>query len=181
MPERLLPLSHRSRLIVLALTTLAILLLVNGEILFKERIVRDGDRLLLALAPRDPRSLLQGDYMALRYVMAPEVAQAANEAGITDGRVVVDLAATGEAGYVALFTGQPLGPNQRLLRFRKRGDSVRLASDAYFFQEGEGATYSGARYGELRVDAEGNGVLIGLRDGELKPLGRRWPTPGTPE
>ncbi len=119
--------------------------------------------------------------MALRYAMTREVAEAANAAGVTDGRVVVDLAASGEARFNALFSGQPLTTDQRLLRFRKRGDSVRLASDAFFFQEGEGETYAGARYGELRVDAEGNGVLIGLRDAEREPLGKRLLPPGTPE
>jgi uncharacterized membrane-anchored protein len=169
--ERLLPLSHRTRQIVLGVTSLIILLLVNSQILVKERIIRDGDHLLLPLAPRDPRSLLQGDYMALRYAMAREVAEAADAAGIGDGRIVVDLAASGEASFNALFTGQPLAPNQRLLRFRKRGGTVRLASDAFFFQEGEGDIYVGARYGELRIDAQGNGVLIGLRDRDLNPLG----------
>ncbi len=172
MTDALLPLSRRARLIVLGVTTLLVLLLVNGQILFKERILREGDRLLLRLAPRDPRSLLQGDYMALRYAMASDVAAAAKTAGMADGRIVVDLTGTGKAAFNALFTGQPLAPDQRLLRFRKRGDSVRLASDAFFFQEGEGETYAAARYGELRIDAEGNGVLVGLRDGELKPLGK---------
>jgi uncharacterized membrane-anchored protein len=162
---------ERLRYIVLAVTTLAILLLVNSQIVIKERILSEGDTLLLRLAPRDPRSLLQGDYMALRYAMADEVAQAANAAGIEDGRIVVVVEPTGKADYVGLYQGETLERNQHLLRFRKRGDSVRLASDAYFFQEGEWQTYRNAQYGELRVDASGDAVLAGLRDSAFNRLG----------
>ncbi|MEJ2453696.1 MAG: GDYXXLXY domain-containing protein, partial [Candidatus Thiodiazotropha sp.] len=141
------------------------------QIFFKEQIVSDGDRLLLQLAPRDPRALLQGDYMALRYAMADEVAQAAAAAGMDDGRIVVEVQPTGEARFVDLYRGQAPASGQRLLHFRKRGDSVRLASDAYFFQEGQSEVYADARYGELHVDTDGDAVLTGLFDGEFKRLG----------
>jgi uncharacterized membrane-anchored protein len=41
---------------------------------------------------------------------------------------------------------------------------VRLASDAFFFEEGQGQTYQRARFGELRVADDGSAVLVGLRD-----------------
>jgi uncharacterized membrane-anchored protein len=41
---------------------------------------------------------------------------------------------------------------------------VRVATDAYFFQEGTSGKYASARYGELRVDDDGSSVLVGLRD-----------------
>lgn len=164
MPEsRALP-SKRTRLFALFSMAVVIIVLVNGQILVKEDIIENGEILLLRLAPRDPRSLLQGDYMALRYAMADEVARAAQAAELTDGHVVVTLAENGEASFVGLFDGQALGGDRRLLRFRKRGDSVRLASDAYFFEEGQWQTYADARFGELRVNEAGDAVLIGLRD-----------------
>jgi len=58
-----------------------------------------------------------------------------------------------------------------LLRFRKRGKSVRLASDAFFFEEGQWETYRGARFGEIRVDDAGSAVLIGLRDSDGVRMG----------
>ena len=48
---------------------LVILLLVNRAIWDKEQQLRDGRVVLLALAPVDPRSLMQGDYMRLRYAV----------------------------------------------------------------------------------------------------------------
>ena len=169
--ERLVALSYRSRLLVLAVTTAAILAMINIQIANKQDIVENGDTLLLRLAPRDPRSLLQGDYMALRYAMTDEVAQAAEVAKLNDGRIVVELAPDKEASLVGLYQGQALAQGQRILRFRRRGESVRLASDAYFFEEGQWKTYADARYGELRVDSHGDAVLIGLRDNDGRSLG----------
>ncbi|MCU7812533.1 MAG: GDYXXLXY domain-containing protein [Candidatus Thiodiazotropha sp. (ex Notomyrtea botanica)] len=171
MLKSIVNLSGKTRLTVMAVMTLLILLTINSQIIVKEDIIQKGDTLLLRLAPRDPRSLLQGDYMALRYAMTREVAQAAKSAQIDDGNIIVNLDPTGEASFVSLYEGQQLTETQHLLRFRKRGDSVRLASDAYFFQEGEWSTYADARFGELRVRDDGDAVLIGLYDQEKKRLG----------
>jgi len=172
MLKRLIHLPEQKRLFVLGAMTVVILVLVNAQIVVKEQIIENGDTLLLRLAPQDPRSLLQGDYMALRYAMSNEVAQAAKTAQMADGHIIVELAQNGEASFVGLYEGQQLTQTQRILRFRKRGDSVRLASDAYFFEEGQWETYAGARFGELRVSEDGNAVLTGLRDGDRNRLGQ---------
>ena len=158
------------RRLVLWAGLLLVLVSVNVMIADKERVVANGDTVLLELAPRDPRSLLQGDYMTLRYALAAEISRALGE-GSTDGCVIVRLDGNGVAHYAGIYSdGKFPAPDERRLYFRKRGQSVRLASDAFYFQEGHGRHYSAARYGELRVDAEGNAILVGLRDGELKPL-----------
>ena len=51
---------------------------------------------------------------------------------------------------------------------------MRLASDAYFFEEGQLAVYDRARFGELGVADDGEAVLTGLRDQQRERLG---PTP----
>jgi uncharacterized membrane-anchored protein len=106
---------------------------------------------------------MQGDYMALRYAMADEVAAAARQAGSNDGTVIVTLDDSGEASFVSLDDGRSLASHEQRLRFRKRGESVRLASDAWFFEEGYASRYEEARFGELRVAADGTAVLVGLR------------------
>lgn len=170
--------SDRVRLVVLAVTTLLILGWVNVSILRAERILATGETVLLELAPRDPRSLLQGDYMALRYAMADDVAEAAAQAGIRDGRIVIALDESRVAGFVGIYTGQELGEGQRLLRFRRRGDAVRLASDAWFFEEGDWERFAQARFGELRLTAAGEALLTGLRDAERRRLGDPGSRPG---
>jgi uncharacterized membrane-anchored protein len=163
--------SERIRHIVLGTMTIVILGVANWQIVGKENIVQQGATILLQLAPVDPRSLMQGDYMALRYRMTTEIDRAAREAGISDGVVVVHLDESGIAEFVALYQGGKLEPGQALLKFRKRGDSVRIASDAFFFEEGRFEMYRRAGFGEIRVDDNGNAVLTGLRDQEVQPLG----------
>jgi uncharacterized membrane-anchored protein len=163
--------SDRVRTVVLFATAIAVLALANLQILDKERIVRDGTVVLLRLAPIDPRSLMQGDYMALRYAMTRDVARAAEASGISDGVAVFRLGALGEAEFVAIYADQPLAEDEILLRFRRRADSVRIASDAFFFEEGQLETYRRAAFGELRVAADGAAVLTGLRDAEGRRLG----------
>jgi uncharacterized membrane-anchored protein len=171
MRETTLNLSNKTRLIILAVTVVIILGLINFEIRRKEAIVANGVTVLLRIAPRDPRSLLQGDYMALRYAMARQVATDAKEANITDGLIVTELAESGEAGFVAIYDGQSLTDTQQLLKFRQRGESLRLASDAFFFEEGQWETYERARFGELRVSNDGEAVLVGLRNEGYERLG----------
>ena len=171
MLNKIFDLPDRARNIVLAVTVIAVLSMINVEIVSKERIVREGTTALLRIAPRDPRSLLQGDYMALRYSMAGAVASEAVRSGIDDGIAVVELGELDEAKFVALYTGQQLQDRQHLLRYRKRGDTVRIASDAYFFEAGTDREYSRARFGEIRIASNGDAVLIGLRDAAGERLG----------
>lgn len=150
---------------------LVVLVSVNVLIAGKEKILARGDVMLLQLAPVDPRSLLQGDFMALRYRLADEVNRQLSNTQSADGQVIVRI----DQDHVAQFarlrrSTEPLGAGEKLLYFRKRGDVVRIASDAFFFQEGQGKLFATARYGELRVDANGDAVLVGLRDSEFKVL-----------
>lgn len=148
-----------------------ILVAVNFMIFTKESLLASGDTLLLDLRPRDPRSLMQGDYMSIRYGLAGEVGAAISDEA-ADGRAVVRVDERGVARFVRLHDGKmPLAADERLLRFRKRAGQVRIGGDAFFFQEGLAEVYQPARYGELRVDRSGEAVLVGLRDGELRRLG----------
>jgi uncharacterized membrane-anchored protein len=171
MLKRIFNLTDRVRLIVLAISVAIVLAAINLEIVGKERIVRDGATVLLRIAPRDPRSLLQGDYMALRYAMSAEVARAAELLDQSDGVIVIQLGELNEASFVEVYSDQQLAQGQYLLRYRKRGESVRLASDAYFFEEGSWKDYSNARFGEIRINDKGEAVLTGLMDENRERLG----------
>ena len=61
----------------IALISLVLILaLVNWSIWSKEKLLADGRNVYLELAPVDPRSLMQGDYMALRFKLANAVYKA---------------------------------------------------------------------------------------------------------
>lgn len=146
----------------------AVLGVGNGLVAHKESILRNGETMLLRLAPRDPRSLIQGDYMVLAYAIeriAPP------EGSGTGGRVVVAPDDDGVARYVRFHAGQALGEGERLLRYRRRQGGLRLGAESFFFQDGHAEHYQRARYGEVKVSRSGECVLVGLRGEAFERLG----------
>ncbi len=134
----------------------------------KERIIRDGELVFLALVPVDPRSLLQGDYMDLRYA----IGRAAGTENLPPRGYLVFTLAADSTGHFARIQEEisPLAPSERLIRFRRRrtgalrNGSLHIGSESYFFEEGREGRFAAARYGGLRIDDGGNAVLVGLYD-----------------
>jgi uncharacterized membrane-anchored protein len=158
------------RQVILFCVALVIFGVVDNQVYRKEMTLASGQIMLLELAPLDPRSLMQGDYMALRYVASRTVEQEGG--GGRDGHLVMSVDENNVATLRRVHEpGQPLGAGEHLLRFRKRGKGIRLGAESFFFQEGAGAQYEKAKYGELRVDDAGNSVLVGLRGKDLERLG----------
>ena len=145
--------------LLIAGAALLVLLGVNVSIVAKERIKSNGDKIYLQLAPVDPRSLMQGDYMALRFELAAHIPlDAAGSAGLI-------VAPNG----IATYNPDQSAPGLRI-RYRIRNQQVWLGTNAYFFEEGTVQRYAGARYGEFRVDRDdGEAVLVGLAGDDLKP------------
>ena len=150
---------------------LAILVLANHAIYSREHLIAAGRIALLELAPVDPRSLMQGDYMALRFRIANEVSGRRTKEGLADGHVVLQVDERGVARFSRLDDGAPLAANELRIRYRVRGDEVKFATNAYFFQEGHAKHYERARYGEFRVAPDGECLLTGMRGEKLERLG----------
>jgi uncharacterized membrane-anchored protein len=136
----------------------------------KEVLLSNGRTVLLELAPRDPRSLMQGDYMALDYAISRD--RGWNVHKPRDGHLVLRLDEKGVGQFVRFHEpGTTLLPGEFLLRYRLRDGQVRLGAEAFYFQEGQAEHYAKARYGELRVSSNGTSVLVGLRGPERELLG----------
>jgi uncharacterized membrane-anchored protein len=144
------------------------LALVNWTIVRRERHLRDGRTVYLEIGAGDPRSLMQGDYMALHFLIADELL--GPDAG-DGGYVVVSLDERSVARFVRVDRGAPLAPEEVRIRYRVRFGSPRFATNAYFFQEGDAELYASARYGEFRIDDAGELLLTGLRNDALERLG----------
>jgi uncharacterized membrane-anchored protein len=164
----------RKKAIVL-MAALLFLAGVNASIYGKEQLLAKGKIVLLELAPVDPRSLMQGDYMALRF-------KAANDAFGTriegkqlpsDGKLVLSLDKRNVAVFKRFDGGTPLSANEVVIRYRVRGDTPKFATNAFFFQEGHAEHFAKARFGEFRVANNGECILTGLRDENLEQLGPR--------
>lgn len=143
----------------------------TGLVVQKEYLLANGRPVLLELAPVDPRSLMQGDYMTLDYAISRDRGWD-NEGRPRDGHLVLKLDAQGVGRFVRFHEpGAPLAPEEFLLRYRVRDGRVRLGAEAFFFQEGHAERYEAAKYGELRVASSGNSLLVGLRDAKREVLG----------
>ncbi len=148
--------------------TLLVLGAINYLIINKEDTLANGRTMLLRLLPVDPRSLIQGDYMELRYALAREVPR--SQLKRDKGHIVVSLDMNNVAKFVRVHRGEPLQEGEYLLFYRNRGE-LRLGAESFMFQEGDAKLYEAGKYGELRVDDSGASVLVGLRGEDFKPLG----------
>jgi uncharacterized membrane-anchored protein len=137
----------------------------------KEAALRSGQTILLELAPKDPRSIMQGDYMVLRYEAEGQV-RASTPDNLHYAIFVLDD--RGVARFGAPDDGvRALAENEVRVRVRKRGHhrKLRLGPPSFFFEEGTGHRYDAARFGEMRLDPiTGDLLLVGLRDAQLSKL-----------
>ena len=153
------------------LAGLAILAFVNFGIWGRERLLTEGQVVLLELAPVDPRSIMQGDYMRLDFDLARKAFPFGSRRDTADGKVIVAVDRNRVASFRRLDDGRPLAPDESALRYRMRGAWPNFGTNAYFFEEGSAKAYENARYGEFRVDSEGEMILTGLRNDKYRPLG----------
>lgn len=168
-----------TRQLALLLSGLAILAGVNATVWRYERAMSSGEVVLLRLAPVDPRSLMQGDYMRLNYEIARELTS--RDAQTTQNKgsdtLVIRLDAHQVATLVAAGKPDRLASDERLLQVHQSERQWQIGPDAYFFEEGTGGQYETARYGEFRLQADGKTLLVGLRDEAYQPIGQiraRW-------
>jgi uncharacterized membrane-anchored protein len=139
---------------------------INLAIYDKERHLIEGEQIFLRLAPVDPRSLMQGDYMALRFELARDVDDAVSR-GLPCEAVVVRLDARRVASFARCEDGAPLAPDERLVRPTRRGGHVVFGADSFFFEEGKGEVFSAAKYGGMSRSKQGALQLEGLYGEEL--------------
>ncbi len=152
-------------------TALLALGLINLAIVRSQAVLRDGPVFYLELAPVDPRSLLQGDYMALNYKVANDLRSSWPEDLAHAAWVRLSLDQQRIAGSPELSAERPqAGANQIVLRVRRDGWRVIMATDGYFFEEGQGQRYEAARYGRFHSDGVDKALLSALVGEDLNEL-----------
>jgi len=160
--------SRRELAVVFGGLALVIAVAISA-VMKKEAILKDGELVLLQLAPVDPRSLIQGDYMELNYAINRQLDSESDWPD--DGYVVVRLDEHDVATFVRFYDRQPLAENESRIRYRRRSGQVQVGPNAFYFQEGHASHYENARYGAVRVSDSGDAVLVGLRNDDFTPSG----------
>lgn len=151
---------------LLALSCAAVLAVVNIGIWQKERLIGASQVLYVELAPVDPRSLMQGDFMRLAFALPPQAqparASALYAVGTVDPRKIIHFSRYQEHARVQ--------PGEVAMRLAYKHGQWILVTDAWFFEEGTAKKWESARYGEFRVDRDGSALLVGMRNQHLGAL-----------
>jgi len=154
--------------LLILLNALALLGYFNYSLVQKEALLAEGKLVLLHLAPVDPRSLMQGDYMRLSYEIASDVQ---TDSISKRGYCIVTLDSVGVAHRVRLQPAlTPLSEGEYPIVYTTNGWTLNIGAESYFFQEGQSEKYAKALYGAIRTDKEGHSVLVGLYDEARKRI-----------
>lgn len=165
---------------IILITFILIISFFCRAVIQKEKIIKEGELILLELAPVDPRSLIQGDYMQLNYAISTKernifdlsVEQDTDEEKYEKprGYVLLRLDEKRIGHYLKLTDKiEEKEDNQFYIKFfNYNGWRYNIGAESYFFQEGEAGKFEKAKYGGLKIDDKGNSVLIGLYDKDLK-------------
>lgn len=164
------------KLFIISANMLLVLLFFGFNIVKNEKVLSEGETVLLALRPVDPRSLMQGDYMTLHFEVCNHIYGLEAESNkfcvvrLDDDRVAHFVSLTNDAEVA-------LREDELLLRYsleknRWGGKFYTIGSDSYFFQEGTAIKYVTATYGMLKVVTKGEMIgtcsLVGLCDENKK-------------
>lgn len=146
-----------------------------------EWILSQGTEIKLALAPVDPRSLLQGDYVRLNYEISDldELPLPEEEKMGWDKRVRVVLQRNDQGIYN--FKGMTESkepsqqPNEVILNGIQQGTRIKYGIESFFVPEGKGLEVeTRATFALVRVGKNGDAILVTLLDMAGNPvLGNR--------
>jgi uncharacterized membrane-anchored protein len=141
---------------------------INVAIWNKEHVIRTGNAVYVEMAPVDPRSLMQGDYMRLYFRLPTESPPERRSGSAT--QVVLHLDGRGVGKVLGFHDGRQLAKGEIVVDVVLRHGAWTFVTDAWYFKEGEAARWSRARYGEFRVAPDGKALLVGLRGPNLEKL-----------
>lgn len=149
----------------------AVLVVMNIAIWQKEQILSDGEVVYVRLAPVDPRSLMQGDYMSLSYAFNNRIPRQSD----TKNRVRAIVIKTNDkqvAEFVRLDDGRALAVGEKRLKLSSDGFRPWIKPSSFFFQEGHAPFYEAAEYGlfTFAKDNPDSYLLTGLADKHLQKI-----------
>ncbi len=141
------------------------------SIIGKENTLAQGHTILLKIAPVDPRSLMQGDYMAIAYDASLFPDQKIVETLPYKGFVILAFDEKGIASFTRIDDGRPLGQSEIKIVYRRaatgpRQSGIRYAATSFFFQEGQAERFESARFVMVAVGSDGSTVITGLADAD---------------
>ena len=148
---------------ILAIALFVVLGAVAVVAFFKLKNLNHNNEILLKLAPVDPRSLIQGDYMALDYELMWEIRYKGDYKF-----VVVTVDDNRVATFNRLQNDSTQNANELLLRYKRDGNKISLGAEHFFFNADSVEKYQQAEYGLIKVDNQGRCCLVGVCDNDKR-------------
>lgn len=150
--------------ILIIVNLLLLLGYFNWSVFKKEQTLKDGQLVLLELAPVDPRSLMQGDYMRLNY--KESASDLKDEKTASRGYAILSIDSNQVGKIIRLQESlEPVNDGELIVKYKLINGRLILGAESFFFEEGQDTLYQRAKYGGLKVDGEGESLLVGLYDG----------------
>ncbi|MGG1684632.1 GDYXXLXY domain-containing protein [Pseudalkalibacillus sp. NRS-1564] len=130
--------------------------------------LQSGKEIRLALAPVDPRSMLQGDYVTLRY----DISTLSGAVLPANKKIKVVLASTSDGSYE--YGGyykiegdwnksyEPSDDDIIVNGTTYSDHDVQYGIESFFIPEGAGSTFEGKTTASIKVSESGNAILIDL-------------------
>ena len=151
---------------LIALGALGISGLFGSQIKALEIIKQEGETVLLELRPVDPRALMMGDFMALRY--AEEAPSDLPKDLAPKGQFVLKLDKNKIGTFVRVNDGAALRDGEVKINYIKQKRGVTFGAPRYYFQNGTAESYEAGEYGIFKIAPSGRAILVGLADEEFK-------------
>lgn len=152
----------KSRRAVVVLNFFLIIVFFTYSI-YREEKSRRGNTVILALAPVDPRSLMQGDYMMLDFQFERDLLKKSNYPN--EGYILFDL----DQNNIARFSGVSKEYREKSIKYKNYFE-FDIGIDSYFFQEGYRSHFEEARYVRVFLQKDGSVKIDTLLDSNLKDL-----------
>ena len=153
----------------------------------RDQLILTGKEIMLELAPVDPLSLLQGQYLIIDFKLEDaEIEFDENEInsekvsyGYRHHRIVLSYNESGVAKFNRFEDDQPLNSDELLFKVRRairRNNTkyfykIDVSQNSFLIEENTEKKYEEkAKYGVFRVGPDGDYVLVDLADKDLNKL-----------
>ncbi|AJY74037.1 GDYXXLXY domain-containing protein [Paenibacillus beijingensis] len=152
--------------VLIALVVILQLAFLGYQTAKSESLLANGVSIKLEMAPLDPRSLLQGDYVLLNYVISTPPDSAAKELANRSSRSKVKVVLAPDQRGVHVFnrlykSGEALEEGEVVINGKLSSSfSIHYGIETYFVPEGTGIeTQRDARFAYIRIGAGGDALL----------------------
>ncbi len=154
---------RKIKMIIILLNLVALLAFVNYSAIQKEKIIDNGKMIFLELIENNPKApLIQGDMVNLKYKIVKGLIL---DTVYKRGFVVVKLDSNSIAERIRFQQKIiPRNNNEFLIEYSKGYFTLNIGAENYYIQQGSAKKYELAKYGGVKVDADGSSLLMGLYD-----------------